>query len=358
MSVEIAVKSDVPRSFRVSQVASIYDVEAAEKTRHTWKFDFPYDSKPWAIGLIVGPSGSGKTVIANEVFEGYVHDRFTWPSNKAIVDGFPKGAKTSDIVGMLTMVGFSSPPSWCKPYDVLSNGEKFRAEIARAILEYEGQKLFVIDEFTSVVDRTVAKVGSSAMAKTVRMRDAKMVAISCHYDILQWLQPDWVLDMKDLTFRRRRLRRPKIELEMASVERKTWAAFKKHHYLSSALNRCAKTYGCFWGDRMVAFAAILPSMGHKGFRRVHRIVTLPDFQGIGIGRAFLQMLGDYYRSLELKLTLTSSHPAMILGLKRDSNWKCTQFYKRGTREHTKSRNTPGLAGRSNVILATYAYRGQ
>ena len=60
---------------------------------------------------------------------------------------------------------------WLRPFHVLSNGEQFRATIARALAESaKGRELVVIDEFTSVVDRTVAQIGSAAIAKTIRRR--------------------------------------------------------------------------------------------------------------------------------------------------------------------------------------------
>ena len=110
-----------------------------------------------------------------------------------MIDGFSTGT-IKDITGTLTAVGFSSPPHWIKPYHVLSNGERFRCDLARAILE--GGDLVVFDEFTSVVDRTVARIGSAAVAKAVRRMGRRFVAISCHYDIAPWLEPDWVLDMQ------------------------------------------------------------------------------------------------------------------------------------------------------------------
>ena len=87
----------------------------------------------------------------------------------------------------MSSVGFSSPPSWVRPYHVLSNGEQFRVDIARTLSEKP--QLAIVDEFTSVVDRTVAQIGSSAIQKTVRRRGQKFIAVSCHYDIVKWLEP-------------------------------------------------------------------------------------------------------------------------------------------------------------------------
>jgi ABC-type ATPase with predicted acetyltransferase domain len=79
-----------------------------------------------------------------------------------------------------------------RPFRVLSNGEQFRVTIARALAEQP--ELLVFDEFTSVVDRNVAKVASAAIAKAVRRRKQKFIAVSCHHDIIEWLQPDWIYE--------------------------------------------------------------------------------------------------------------------------------------------------------------------
>lgn len=104
-----------------------------------------------------------------------------------------------DITRTLTSVGLASVPSWLKPYAVLSNGEKMRCDLARAILS--DKDLFVFDEFTSVVDRNVAKIGSFAMQKAIRKTNKRFIAVTCHYDVEDWLLPDWVFDTNSMTFR-------------------------------------------------------------------------------------------------------------------------------------------------------------
>ena len=90
---------------------------------------------------------------------------------------------------MLCSVGFASPPDWLKSYDCLSQGEKMRVDIARALCL--NQSLIVFDEFTSVVDREIAKVSAYAISKAVRLSKKKFIAVTCHYDVLDWLDPDW-----------------------------------------------------------------------------------------------------------------------------------------------------------------------
>jgi ABC-type ATPase with predicted acetyltransferase domain len=109
-----------------------------------------------------------------------------------------------DIIELINSVGFSSPPAWVRPFHVLSTGEQFRVSVARALAERlitgetpeGGRGLVVLDEFTSVVDRTVAQIGCAAIARTLRRegeggRLPQLVAVTCHYDVEEWLQPDW-----------------------------------------------------------------------------------------------------------------------------------------------------------------------
>src|SRR5260221_360231 len=81
----------------------------------------------------------------------------------------------------------------------------------------------VCDDFTSVVDRTVAKIGSHAVAKAVRARGLKFVAVSCHEDIIDWLQPDWVYRPDANSFAWRSLqRRPTLDIELVRTTASAW----------------------------------------------------------------------------------------------------------------------------------------
>jgi ABC-type ATPase with predicted acetyltransferase domain len=102
----------------------------------------------------------------------------------------------SEIEKMFYAVGFGSVPSWLKPYSVLSNGEKMRVDLARALLEKDK---ICFDEFTSVVDRNVAQTACIAINKAIKSTNKQFVAVSCHYDIIEWLQPDWVFDTNVMT---------------------------------------------------------------------------------------------------------------------------------------------------------------
>lgn len=185
---DIVKKSDIDNTFRVSKVMSDFDVKpehSAEEFRG--KIDFPKD---WQIGIIVGGSGTGKSTIGRELFGDLIDDNFEYKA-KSVIDDMP-GKDIQEIEKMFYAVGFGSVPSWLKPYSVLSNGEKMRVNLARKMLS---SNFVVFDEYTSVVDRQVAKAMSIAISKAMkRYPDKKFVAIGCHFDVIEFLQPDWIFN--------------------------------------------------------------------------------------------------------------------------------------------------------------------
>lgn len=190
------VKTVNPKeTFRVASVIGKFDLQSKRiEERFTGNIDIADD---WQIGLIVGKSGTGKTTIAKQLFPDAYVTAFEYKA-EAIVDDMPKAKSIDEITRTFNSVGFSSPPSWLKPYSVLSNGEKMRVDLASAILDEKN--FFVFDEFTSVVDRNVAQIGSFAMQKAIRKTDKKFIAVTCHADVEDWLLPDWTFSTDTMMF--------------------------------------------------------------------------------------------------------------------------------------------------------------
>jgi GNAT superfamily N-acetyltransferase len=315
----IAVRSPILVTPRVLQVRGLFDLPAATHSELTWEVALPLEERPWHIGLIVGPSGCGKSTIARRFWPDQLAYHSEWPADRSLLDAFPASLPVKDLVTLLSSVGFSSPPAWLRPFGVLSTGQQFRVTLARLLAEQP--ELAVMDEFTSVVDRTVAQIGAHALARTVRARGQKFIAVTCHEDVEAWLNPDWVYRPDANTFTWRLLqRRPAITLQIFRVGRQAWPLFKQHHYLSTQLAPGAVCFAAFWNERVVAFSAWINALTARGGKREHRTVTLPDFQGVGIGHALSSHFAAIWKALGYRATSTTTHPAFFAARRRRPRW--------------------------------------
>jgi energy-coupling factor transporter ATP-binding protein EcfA2 len=354
---DIVLSSRIVRSPRVMQIEGMFDLTASDTSTTIISCNVPsLEQQHWNIGLIVGPSGSGKSTVARRMFGAAMKaaEDIAWDAQHAVVDEFPSKLSVRDVSELLSSVGFSSPPSWLRPFHTLSNGEQFRVGVARLLADEND--VTVIDEFTSVVDRTVARVGSHAIAKAVRRRGQRFVAVSCHYDIVEWLQPDWIYEPASGEFRWEGLqRRPSVDVEIIRCTTSAWSYFSRHHYLSHELNKAAAVYVALIEDQPAALAGILP-FPHpklKNCWRISRIVVTPDFQGIGLGLHVINGLGAGYRHNAQLLDISTSHPAMIAALNRSSLWSLTRKPSRTVR----SKSNAGFGTAAGRITASFRYCG-
>lgn len=190
---DIIKTSEIDETFRVSKIRADFDIKTKNSQEH-FRGGIELPDK-WSIGVIVGNSGTGKSTIAKELFGDHICE-FEY-KKKSVIDDMPENKSTEEIATAFYAVGFGSVPSWLKPYSVLSNGEKMRVDLARALLDRD---FVVFDEFTSVVDRQVAQTACIAINKAIKNTDKHFIAVSCHYDILEWLQPDWVFDTNEMKY--------------------------------------------------------------------------------------------------------------------------------------------------------------
>lgn len=327
--VDLVKRVAVPSSFRVAAIQGMFDIPRQAEDEFRLKLDVPIeDAGAWKIGAIVGASGMGKSSLAQHLFgEVFRPDRLDW-ADGPIIDRFPTALSVDEIARLLTSVGLSSVPSWQRPYAVLSTGEQFRASMA-LLLAGEHEPI-VVDEFTSVVDRTVARAVSVAVSRHIRRSTRRLVVVSCHRDIVPWLEPDWVVDLDDRRFLRPDGQRPAISLRIYPSSVAAWDAFKRHHYMTGAIHPSAS---CFLGtvtfsddgmERPCAFTSLVPRMGIRGWRRFHRTVVLPDFQGLGIGNAFLEAVAEWFwtaRGLRVSAT-TSARPLIHYRRQHPEKWRC------------------------------------
>ena len=317
----------VAESFRVAKVKGSFDISNLTEIIKEYDVNLPIEDKKWNIGLIVGSSGSGKTTIATECFSDFTYfTGFEW-NKKSIIDDFPESCSVDEITTACNYVGLSSAPDWLKPFSVLSNGQKMRAELARLFVE-ESAKPVIYDEFTSVVDRQVAQVSSYAISKFIRRKDKQFVAVSCHRDIIEWLNPDWVYDTDTQKFSWRRLRcRPEIQLDIRQGEQSEWNLFKSYHYLSSSHNKTARIFVGEINRVPVVWCSVVhfPHPKSKKMKRIHRLVVRPDYQGFGIGFTMLNFVAEKYFSEGFDVRLVTSLKYMVKQMYKNKMWVCNHI---------------------------------
>lgn len=193
MIIKIRNKTKDYKTYRAQRVKSLFNAERGNE--FNLDADIPIEGLDWQIGLVVGPSGSGKTSIGKSMFGGgKIADLYGgWSGDEPIVDCISPSGDFNSVTGALAGVGLGDVPSWLRPFHALSNGQQFRAGLARVMADPADE--VIIDEFTSVVDRQIAKIGAMAFSKGWRRnKGKKCVLLACHYDIIDWVQPDWVYD--------------------------------------------------------------------------------------------------------------------------------------------------------------------
>jgi GNAT superfamily N-acetyltransferase len=318
-TIDLHVETKLQRTPRIKQLSGMFDVPPQEKLSHHWSGQIPIDEREWNVGLIVGPSGAGKSSVARQLFGEPA--TFDWKAG-AVCDDFDARFSIQDIAEICSAVGFNTIPSWMKPFGVLSTGEKFRVELARHLLE--GGDQIVIDEFTSVIDRQVAHIGCQAVQKLVRKKGKQFVAVTCHYDVIDWLQPDWVLEPATMTFRWRSVqRRPALNIEIARVDHAAWKLFAPFHYLTAELHKAAACYVLFVEGEPAAFAGILhrPHSRVDDIKGVSRLVTLPDYQGLGLAMCLVDTLGAAHKAIGHRLHTYPAHPSLVRSFDRSPRWE-------------------------------------
>lgn len=363
--IEIRNRCSDFKSYRAARVKSLFNAESG--CNFNLDAELPIDDGEWKIGVVVGPSGSGKTSIGRKIFGDQAVWNPEWSTDLPIIDCISPAGDFNSVTASLAAVGLGDVPSWLRPHAVLSNGEKFRANLAKLVCESPAE--CVVDEFTSVVDRQIAKFGSLAFQKSWRRTGGKCVLLSCHYDVIDWLEPDWVYDTATGKYAGRGLwRRPKFDLELWQTDWRYWPIFESHHYLKLPLMPAAKCYVGTVDGELVAHLAMSskpsPMANGRAEARGCRLVVMPEWQGAGVGMRFLNGVCDLYLSGKGHLPYPAttqfhtSHPGLCDALRRDKKWRQISAALYGGNKKKSARTTAAGYGGHFRAIQGFRYYGK
>lgn len=220
------------------------------------------------------------------------------------------------------------------------------------------ESLAVVDEFTSVVDRQVAKVTSHCVQKSLRRGTTKFVAVTCHYDVEDWLQPDWVYDAASQEFRWRSVQpRPQLTLNIREAKRSEWTLFAHHHYMSPVLASSAKCFIAEIDGKPVAWTSYIHFMHPrtKNIKMEHRTVVLPDYQGLGIAGALADWQGQRLYEMGYRYRKVLAHPAMVRIAQKSPRWRQTAAPAKRVATSAKSQNKKGNMSARRLMLHIFEY---
>jgi hypothetical protein len=160
-----------------------------------------------------------------------------------------------------------------------------------------------------------------------------------------------------------------VQLTVYRVHHGVWARFRNHHYLTHEVSKSAfcfvavADFGGEMGQRVVSFDSWLPFLGKVGgtklMMRSHRVVCLPDYQGIGIANAVQDMTASMWVALGKRAVLGTSHPGFIAARKRSPVWKMTKAPEVRARDNASQNGyrAGGVEHATSRLMASFEYVG-
>lgn len=155
-------------------------------------------SAPGTLTLITGPSGSGKTRLLTSMASRQPTARLVqslpFPDDVCVLDAVAPTAEIAQAMGLLTACGLGEPATWLRPFDELSDGERFRARLARAVsLCRTKPKLLLCDNFAEPLHHRLAVALAHNLRKLVSRNGLTAVVAGTREDVVAALRPDRIV---------------------------------------------------------------------------------------------------------------------------------------------------------------------
>jgi GNAT superfamily N-acetyltransferase len=108
-----------------------------------------------------------------------------------------------------------------------------------------------------------------------------------------------------------------------------WEVFRKYHYLNTELHQAAQQWVGVVNGEMVCHTGVIQFPMRRGWKRVHRLVVLPDYQGVGVGMKFINAIAKHYVGQGWKVNIGTTTPAMVGALRKSAFWILIRFGRSG-----------------------------
>ncbi len=184
-----------PLSEKAVQVCRMFGLTLDRLTARAPVHTCRVDIQAGDIVYLTGPSGAGKSVLLRELQHcvprtAAVHlARIGLPRDRTVIDCFEGDVLTG--LRMLSTVGLSDVFSLLNRPDRLSDGQKYRFRLARAVTA--GKPFVFADEFCSELDRITAATVAYNVHRLVKRTGTTLVLASSRDDILLDLAPDIII---------------------------------------------------------------------------------------------------------------------------------------------------------------------
>jgi GNAT superfamily N-acetyltransferase len=95
--------------------------------------------------------------------------------------------------------------------------------------------------------------------------------------------------------------------------------------LNTSLHSAAEQWIGLINGEFACHVGLIQFPMRKGWKRVHRLVVLPDYQGVGIGTKFQDMVIKKYNDDNWNINCTTTTPSLVSTMRRNKKWKLVRF---------------------------------
>jgi len=181
-------KTDITE--RTIKVADAFGIGIDTESQFQLFKDFKTTLWKNSVVYITGDSGSGKSWLLENVYSKFDSsismNAIQVDPNEILIEGV--GKSIDSALKILNMAGLGDAFLYVRRYSQLSDGQRFRYRLAKMI--DSGKDMWLVDEFTSLLDRNTAKIVAFNMQKMAREMHKTLIVASAHEDLYDALQAD------------------------------------------------------------------------------------------------------------------------------------------------------------------------